>query len=112
MKDMMKYKGYLGSVHFSDEDNLFYGKLEFIRALVSYEGTDVKTLRQAFEAAVDDYLQMCQEAGREPEQPLKGSFNVRIGPNLHQRVALNALSKGKTINKYITEVLEKAIQEQ
>jgi predicted HicB family RNase H-like nuclease len=111
MKDMMKYKSYLGSVHFSDEDNLFYGKLEFIRALVSYEGTDVKTLRRAFESAVDDYLQMCSESGREPERPLKGSFNVRIGPNLHQRVALNALSKGKTINKFITEVLEKAIQD-
>ena len=65
MKDMMKYKGYLGSVHFSDEDNLFYGKLEFIRALVSYEGTDVKTLRRAFEAAVDDYLQMCSEIRQE-----------------------------------------------
>jgi predicted HicB family RNase H-like nuclease len=111
MKDMMKYKSYLGSVHFSDEDNLFYGKLEFIRALVSYEGTDVKTLRRAFESAVDDYLQMCSESGREPERPLKGSFNVRIGPNLHQRVALNALTKGKTINKFITEVLEKAIQD-
>lgn len=112
MKDMMKHKGYFGSVHFSDEDNLFYGKIEFIRALISYEGTDVKNLRRAFEEAVDDYLQMCRENGTEPEKPFKGSFNVRIGPNLHQRVALNALSKGKTINKYITEVLEKAIQGQ
>jgi predicted HicB family RNase H-like nuclease len=111
MKDRMKYKGYFGSVHFSDDDNLFYGKLEFIRALVSYEGTDVKTLRRVFEEAVDDYLQMCHETGKEPEKPFKGSFNVRIGSNLHQRVALNALSKGKTINKYITEVLEKAIQD-
>ena len=63
------------------------------------------------EAAVDDYLQMCSKTGREPERPLKGSFNVRIGPNLHQRVALNALSKGKSISKYITELLEKAIQD-
>jgi predicted HicB family RNase H-like nuclease len=59
-------------VHFSDEDNLFYGKLEFIRALVSYEGTDVQTLRRAFETAVDDYLQMCSKAGRKPEQLLLG----------------------------------------
>ena len=110
MKDLMKYKGYFGSAHFSDDDNLFYGKLEFIRALVSYKGTDVKTLRRAFEEAVDEYLQMCREAGDEPEKPLKGSFNVRVGSNLHQRVALNALSKGITINKYINEVLEKAVQ--
>jgi len=111
MKDMMKYKGYFGSVHFSDDDNLFYGKLDFIRALVSYEGTDVKTLRRAFEEAVEDYLQMCHKNGKEPEKPFKGSFNVRIGPNLHQRVALNALTKGITINKYINDVLEKAVQD-
>jgi len=111
MKDMMKYKGYFGSVHYSDDDNLFYGKLDFIRALVSYEGTDVKTLRRAFEEAVEDYLQMCHKNGKEPEKPFKGSFNVRIGPNLHQRVALNALTKGITINKYINDVLEKAVQD-
>ncbi len=111
MKDMMKYKGYFGSVHFSDDDNLFYGKLEFIRALVSYEGTDVKTLRRAFEEAVEDYLQMCHKNGKEPEKPFKGSFNVRVGPSLHQRVALNALTKGITINKYINDVLEKAVQD-
>jgi predicted HicB family RNase H-like nuclease len=111
MKDMMKYKGYFGSVHYSDDDNLFYGKLEFIRALVSYDGTDVKNLRLAFEEAVDDYLQMCHKTDKEPEKPFKGSFNVRVGPNLHQRVALNALSKGITINKYINEVLEKAVQD-
>ena len=55
MKDMMKYKNYYGSVHYSDEDKLFYGKVEFIRALVSYEGTDVTSLRKSFEEAVDDY---------------------------------------------------------
>jgi predicted HicB family RNase H-like nuclease len=54
---------------------------------------------------------MCHKTDKEPEKPFKGSFNVRVGPNLHQRVALNALSKGITINKYINEVLEKAVQD-
>ena len=53
MKDMMKYKDYYGSVHYSDEDQIFHGKMEFIRSLVSYEGADVKTLRKSFEHAVD-----------------------------------------------------------
>lgn len=107
MKDMMKYKGYLGSVHFSDEDNVFYGRIEFIRALVSYEGTDVNSLRQAFHEAVDAYLQTCEELGREPEKPFKGSFNIRISPQLHQRIAANAAGKGMTLNKYIAEILER-----
>ena len=109
MKDMMRYKDYFGSVHFSDEDNVFYGRVEFVRALVSYEGTDVATLRQAFQEAVDDYLQTCAEQGREPEKPFKGSFNVRISPRLHQRIAASAVSKGMTINKYIADILERNV---
>ncbi len=69
MKDMMRYKNYYGSVHYSDEDKVFYGKVEFIRALVSYEGTDVKSLRKSFEEAVEDYLQTCKKQGKEPEHP-------------------------------------------
>ena len=61
MKDLMEYKGNYGSVHYSDDDQVFHGKIEFIRSLVSYEGTDVKGLRAAFEEAVDDYLQLCSD---------------------------------------------------
>jgi predicted HicB family RNase H-like nuclease len=107
MKDMMKYKEYYGSVHYSDEDRVFYGKIEFIRALVSYEGTDVESLRQAFEEAVDDYLDTCKEQGKEPEKPFKGTFNVRIGPELHQRVAVAAAQQGVSLNSYIAEVLKR-----
>ena len=107
MKDMMRYKNHFGSVHYSDDGKIFYGKVEFIRALVSYEGTDVRSLQNAFEEAVDDYLETCKEQGKEPEQPFKGSFNIRVGSNLHQRVALEAMKKGVTLNKYIVDVLEK-----
>jgi len=107
MKDMMSYKGYYGSVHYSDEDQIFHGKLEFIRSLVSYEGTDVRSLRTAFEEAVDDYLELCDEEGKQPEVPFKGSFNVRTGPDLHRRAVLFAKSKGTNLNSIITDALEK-----
>lgn len=111
MKDMMKYKGYFGSVHFSDEDNVFYGRVEFIRALISYEGTDVASLRSSFEEAVDDYIETCKEHGKEPEQPFKGSFNIRVGSALHQRIALEASKRSMTLNRFIIDVLEKEIGE-
>jgi predicted HicB family RNase H-like nuclease len=107
MKDMMRYENHFGSVHYSDDDKIFYGKVEFIRALVSYEGTNVQSLRKAFEEAVDDYLETCKKQGKEPEQPFKGSFNIRVGSNLHQRVALEAMKRGVSLNKYIVDVLEK-----
>lgn len=107
MKDMMNYKGYYGSVHYSDEDKVFHGKIEFIRSLVTYEGTDVKDLREAFEEAVDDYLNLCIEEGKNPETSFKGSFNVRTGPDLHRKATLYAKSKGINLNTVITDALEK-----
>jgi len=112
MKNMMTYKNYYGSVHYSDEDKVFYGKVEFIRALVSFEGTDVNSLRKAFEEAVDDYLHTCREQGIEPEHPFKGSFNIRVGSNLHQRIVSEATKRGVTLNKYIVDILEKETAQQ
>ena len=111
MKDTMEYRSYFGSVHYNDDDKVFYGKLEFIRALVSYEGTDVVSLRSAFEEAVDDYLEFCKETGKQPEKPFKGTFNIRIDPSLHQRLVAHAMDEGKTLNSFIKDTLEKAISE-
>jgi predicted HicB family RNase H-like nuclease len=111
MKDLMKYKDYFGSVHYDDDDKVFHGRVEFIRALVSYEGTDVESLRKAFEGAVDDYLELCRIEKRDPEKPFKGSFNVRVGPRLHQEIALNALNEGMSLNQYIRWILEKESRE-
>lgn len=107
MKDIMKYKGYYGSVHYSDDDEVFHGKIEFVPSLVSYEGTDVKSLRLAFEEAVDDYLQLCKDEKKEPDMPFKGSFNVRIGHDLHRRAALIAKDQKTNLNKIVVDALER-----
>jgi predicted HicB family RNase H-like nuclease len=109
MKDMLKYKGYFGSIHYNSEDRIFYGKIEFIRALVSFEGKDADTLVAAFEEAVDDYLVTCVEQDVEPEKPFKGSFNVRIAPELHQQVAVAASQHGISLNRFVAEALGKAV---
>ena len=111
MKDMMTYKDFVGSVHYSDEDRIFYGKVEHIRSLISYEGTDVDSLRQAFEESVDDYLEQCAQEGREPEQPFKGTFNVRTGSDLHRRAATYAKEQGINLNNLVKEALEKYLPE-
>jgi predicted HicB family RNase H-like nuclease len=110
MKDFMHYKGYYGSVHFEDDALIFHGKIEFIRALVTYEATDAKGLRKAFEEAVDDYLHVCREQHIEPELPFKGSLNVRLGSDLHRRVAIAAEHHDLSINKFITQTLDQAVK--
>jgi len=107
MKDMMEYKGYFGSVHYSDEDRVFHGKIEFIRSLVTYEGTSVKGLRSAFKEAVDDYLDLCAETGKKPEKPFKGTFNVRSGSTLHREAVMLAQRTGASLNTVVVEALKK-----
>lgn len=107
MKDMMSYKGYLGSVHYSDDDQVFFGKIEYIKSLVNYEGTDVVNLKRSFEEAVDDYFDLCKEENIKPEQPFRGTFNVRTGSALHRKATLYAKEKGLNLNKVVTDALEK-----
>jgi len=110
MKDLMQYKNYYGSVHFDDEELVFHGKIEFIRALVNYEATNAKGLRKAFEEAVDDYLDMCRSQKVEPEIPFKGSLNIRLGPELHRLVAIAAEQQHLSINKFIAEALSHVVK--
>ena len=110
MKNLMEYKGYLGSVNYNDEDEIFYGRIEYIRSLISYEGHDVESLRNSFHEAVDDYLELTRNQNIEPEQPFKGSFNIRTGSDLHRRAAIAAKQRGINLNKLINEALEQYLK--
>ena len=66
MKNTMEYKGYVGSVEFSEEDGIFFGKVMGIRSLISYEGTDARSLVEDFHGAVDDYLHLWEVQGKSP----------------------------------------------
>ena len=70
MSTMLEYKGYLGSVEYSNEDEVLHGRLDFIRDLVTYEGKDAKGIRAAFREAVDDYLELCEAEGRKADLTL------------------------------------------
>ena len=92
MNNIMEYKGYVGSVEFSENDGVFYGKVQGIRSLISYEGTNAKELVSDFHGAVDDYLILCEEEGTAPEIAYKGSFNVRFkNKDNHRRAAIYAM---------------------
>jgi predicted HicB family RNase H-like nuclease len=112
MKNTMKYKGYTGSVTFDAEDRILHGRvLGVSSALIGFEGSTVADLEKDFQNAVDDYLEMCAEQGKEPEKPFKGSFNIRLSPDLHQSLVLNAANQKMTLNAYIKTVLEHKIRD-
>ena len=86
----MTYKGYLGSVSYSDKDQVFYGKIEGINGLVNFEGESVKELTAAFHEAVDDYLAYCEDEGITPDKSYTGALNVRLTPSIHRQIAMLA----------------------
>ena len=105
----MTYKGYLGSVAYSEKDQVFFGKIEGINGLVNFEGESVKELTEAFHEAVDDYLAYCKDEGIEPDKSYTGVLNVRLTPAIHRQIAMLARQAGLTINADIKETLEKGL---
>lgn len=105
--NILEYKGYHTKIEFDSEDFVLRGKIEGIGDLVDFECEDIKDVEKEFHEAVDDYLEFCKEVGKEPEKEYKGTFNVRISPELHKRLAVVALKHGDTLNASV----EKAIQE-
>ena len=109
MNNTIEYKGYIGSVEFSEEDSLFYGKVMGIRSLISYQGENATELISDFHEAIDDYLALCEEEGIEPEKAYKGSFNIRISPELHKQLVVCATSHQMSLNSFVEEALQKTV---
>ena len=104
----MRYKGYAGKVEYDEENRVFSGEVINTRAVITFQGTSVAELEQAFRDSIDDYLAWCAEDGITPEKPYSGRFNVRFQPELHQQASLAAKSLGLSLNSF----LEKAVKDE
>lgn len=105
MINRIQYKKYVGTVEYTDEDGIFHGKVLGIRGLISYEGKDIEDLKKDFHNAVDDYLNYCDAKGIKPQAPFKGSFNVRVEPELHRIAVEKAQERGISLNKLVNNAL-------
>ncbi|WFQ78074.1 type II toxin-antitoxin system HicB family antitoxin (plasmid) [Xenorhabdus sp. SF857] len=105
----LTYKGYIGTIEFEVEDNYLFGKLAYIRDLVTYQATTIKELEDEFKQSVELYLADCQELNKKPDIPFKGVFNVRVHPDTHRHLAEIAEESGLTINAVVNKALENEI---
>ena len=106
MGQTMEYKGYDGSVLYSAEDKMLHGRVLGVRDMISFGGTDVLSLEKNFRDAVDEYLAFCEAEGKTPDVPFKGSFNVQISQDLHQRAALYAEEHDLKLNAVVQQALK------
>ena len=107
---MMEYKGYIARVEFDDSVGRLHGRVVNSGAypIATFEAVDVDGLRSEFRRSVDAYLASCREDGVEPKRPFSGKLNVRLGPDLHRRVARLAAESGMSLNSWIRQALEKS----
>lgn len=106
----LKYKGYIGSVEYNEDDNCLFGKvLGMSKDVIGYEGVTIDELKLDFESGVDAYLESCRTRGLEPRKAYSGTLNVRLNPEIHTKIANMAQETGITINAYIKNALENVL---
>lgn len=110
MNKHLEYKGYIGTVEYSSEDELLFGKVQFVDSLLAYDGKTVEEIKSAFQETIDSYLEFCKSTGKSPEKSCSGTFNVRVGSDLHKKVAKEAFSQGLGLNEFTVKALELAIE--
>lgn len=108
---MMEYKGYIGKVEIDEEAGILHGEVINIRDVITFEGKTVEEVQQAFRDSVEDYLAFCAERGEEPEKPFSGKFVVRLPVELHRKAYVRARLADKSLNRWVKEVIESAVQD-
>ena len=105
----MKYKGYEAVIEYDEVDRLFFGRVINTRDVISFDGTTVEELQQSFEAVINEYLEDCKQEGKEPNKAYSGQFNLRISPELHRKISIEAKKQNLSLNSFVEETLNKAI---
>ena len=101
------YKGYQATVEY--EDGSLFVKVLHIDDLLIGECLSAADAPRVLQELVDGYLEDCAELGREPTKPFKGTFNVRVGPELHKRAAIKAAEQGVSLNNWVQSALEEKL---
>ncbi len=109
MTDLLKYKGYQGTVEPDLESNILCGKVLFIKSLLVYEANTIQELKERFEQLIDEYLEDCKAEGIEPDKPCSGTFNIRISPETHRQLTILAIRNGRCLNEEVKVALEEHV---
>lgn len=110
MNSMLEYKGYHASVEYDADDSIFVGEVFGISDSLNFHGTTVEELKMMFEQCIDNYLELCEKIGKDPDKEFKGTFNVRISPELHKKAALAAAKQKITLNQYVMKAIDQSFE--
>lgn len=110
MSSMLEYKGYHASIEYDAEDNILVGEVFGIADSLNFHGTSVDEVKEMFKQSIDNYLFLCEKIGKNPDKEFKGTFNVRITPEMHKRAALEAAKQKITLNQYVMKAINQSFE--
>ncbi len=109
MNEHIEYRGYKAKVCYSHEDEALVGRVIDVDALIMFSGQSISEMKVEFKAAIDSYIEECEQLGTQPERPYKGSFNVRVGCEVHRKAANKAKAWGISLNEFVRIAIEQAV---
>ncbi len=104
--NILEYKGYVASLHYSHEDLCFFGKVEYIEGLITFESDNAKDLEINFKEAIDDYIDTCEATGVEPQKTFSGKLLLRLDRSLHKEASIYAKASNMSVNKFCIDAIE------
>lgn len=109
--NIITYKGYSGKFDYDSDADIFHGEVLHLTDVITFQGRSIDELKEALADSVEDYLEFCAQQGKTPEKPYSGRFNVRLSPELHQKIASRAACSGKSINAWMNESLTRIVEQ-
>jgi len=110
MNNTITYKGYTAIVGFSADDECLVGHIAGINDVIGFHADSVEEIRKVFQETVDDYLATCAKIGREPNKPYSGKVTLRLPPELHAQLAVQAEANGSSLNNWMVTALNRAVE--
>ena len=107
--NVMTVDGYHAKIEYDQELDLFRGEILGLNGGADFYGKNPKELRTEFKKSLQVFLDVCKEKGLEPRRNFSGKFNLRISPELHERLAIEAQAQGKSINTLAQEALQERV---
>ena len=107
--NLMKVDGYHARIEYDDETDQFRGEILGLSGGADFYGSSPEELRQEFKKSLDIFLDVCKEQGIDPRRHYSGKFNLRIPPELHEKLAMTAEAQGKSLNSLVQESLQRSV---
>lgn len=104
---MMRHEEYIAEIKYDDDAEIFHGEVINTRDVITFQGASVRALKKEFKNSIEDYLEFCKKRGESPDRPFSGKFNLRIDPEKHKDIVIEATRRGMSINDFCNESLDK-----